>query len=93
MDEFNRNFDPTDEYMSLDDTENTSVADDEIIAQDTQEPVEVETVEDDVFEAFEKAENTPSPYDNPIPQPIPVQPPNSTKSFSNLVRKGVFSME
>lgn len=74
MDEFNRNFDPTDEYMSLEDTGSTPVTNDEKIVQDVQEPVEAETVGDDVFEAFEKAENTPSPYENPIPQPTPVKP-------------------
>lgn len=73
MDEFNRNFDPTDEYMSLEETGSTPVTNDENIVQDTQEPVEVETVGEDVFEAFEKAENTPSPYENTIPQPTPVQ--------------------
>ena len=76
MDEFNREFDPTNEYMSLDDeSSNTDVTlnntDDVDTAQDLQEPVQVETVEDDVFEAFEKATNTPSPYKNPIPQPTP----------------------
>ena len=76
MDEFNREFDPTNEYMSLEDeNSNTDVTfentDDVNTAQDLQEPVQVETVEDDVFEAFEKATNTPSPYENPIPQPTP----------------------
>ena len=84
MDEFNRNLDPTDEYMSLGDTDSTPVTNDEIIAQDTQEPVEVETVEDDVFEAFEKAENTPSPYENTIPQPTPVQTAPPVQPVQNV---------
>lgn len=84
MDEINRNFDPSDEYMSLEETDSTPVTNDEIIAQDTQEPVEVETVEDDVFEAFERAENTPSPYENPIPQPTPVQPVAPVQPVQNV---------
>ncbi|MBQ8057978.1 MAG: trypsin-like peptidase domain-containing protein [Ruminococcus sp.] len=85
MDEFNRNFDPTDEYMSLEDENSSdSVAvdntTDESILTDSQEPVQVETVEDDVFEAFDKASNTPSPYENPIPSPT-AQPFTQAPSY------------
>lgn len=83
MDEFNRDFDPIDEYMSLDDESNiTPVApnntNEDTVTQDFQESVQVETVEDDVFEAFEKAQNTPSPYKQPIPQPVQQTPPQYT---------------
>ena len=79
MDEFNRDFDPNNEYMSLDTDENTPVTDtakEEIAPQETDEPVKAENVEDDVFEAFEKASNTPSPYSSTIPQPAPIPAQN-----------------
>lgn len=89
MDEFNNNFNPTDEYQSLDNT--PSAKETEKPIDKTEELVPAEAVnEDDVFSAFEKAEKeTPqvvspqnanyqsyntSPVNNTQP-PQPVYPP------------------
>ncbi len=88
MDEFNRDFNPIDEYKSI---ENDSTPETDAFSQKEEEkPVEVETVyeEDDVFSAFEKAEKeTPKPvssqpYSNPVYNTPPVQSTQYQPSMS-----------
>ena len=71
MDEFNNNFNPIDEYRSI---ENESEQQNSFSQKPEEKPVDVETVyeEDDVFTAFEKAQketpNITQVNQNPAPQ-------------------------
>lgn len=80
MDELNREYNPLDEYADIAEDSNK-----EAVVANTDTPDTADIKEDDVFEAFEKAQNTqsvPTPpdpdaaqYGSPVPpsQPIPPQ--------------------
>ncbi len=88
MDEFNHDFNPIDEYKSIENDSTPEI--DAFSLKEEEKPVEVETVyeEDDVFSAFEKAEKeTPNqvssqPYSTPVYNAPPVQSPQYQPSMS-----------
>lgn len=74
MDDFKRDFDPTDEYKPLD--FNPPVENDNNVSEAESEPVPIETVceeDDDVFAAFDKAEKSTVVTPPTTPQPTQTQ--------------------
>lgn len=74
MDDFKRDFDPTDEYKPLD--FNPPVENDNNVSEAESEPVPIETVceeDDDVFAAFDKAEKSTVVPPPTTPQPTQTQ--------------------
>lgn len=79
MDELNREYNPLDEYADIAEDSNK-----EAVVANTDTPDTADVKEDDVFEAFDKAQNTqsvptpPAPdavqYGSPVPPPQPIPP-------------------